>query len=97
MTVTIKPDRMTRTSQAIMRWMGTKSSVYIHSLALILCPVLILFVSWDKIFLFLTFVVSIEAIYQNIFLQMGSNLNSDKLVDIHEDVQEVADELDKDE
>jgi hypothetical protein len=75
--------------------MGTKSSVYIHSGALFLAPLLILFVSWDKIFLALTFVVSIEAIYQNIFLQMGSNLNSDKLVDIHEDVQEVQEDLEE--
>jgi uncharacterized membrane protein len=50
-------------------------------------------VSWDEMLLILTTIVSLEAIYLAIFIQMSVNLASASLREVSEDVAEVQEDV----
>jgi len=49
--------------------------------------------SFDRMLLVLTTVVSLEAIYQNIFIQMTVNRNTQSLQDVEEDLDEIQEDV----
>lgn len=85
------------------RWIGTPQSVLIHTIIFI-CSFLLIFlgVETDKVLLVLTTVVSLEAIYLAIFIQMTVNRNTasleaveEDLDDIQEDVEELSEDVEE--
>ena len=61
--------------EKIILWIGTPMSLIIHTVFFISMLSLIFFgVSSDRILLILTTLVSLEAIYLSIFIQMGVNI-----------------------
>lgn len=49
--------------------------------------------AWDRILLVLTTIVSLEAIYLAIFIQMGVNRTAQSLQDVQEDVEEIQEDV----
>lgn len=90
--------------QAMIRWVGTKQSLVIHIIFFIVMLCLP-FVGVNSSFslLLLTTVVSLEAIFLNIFIQMGVNRHADEqketrmvlsnVKDTIEDVQETMEDV----
>ncbi len=77
-------------------WVGSISSLVVHSILFILCFVLVLFgVPFEKMLLVLTTVVSLEAIYLAIFIQMTVNRNTQSLEEVEEDVAEIAEDVEE--
>jgi uncharacterized membrane protein len=85
------------------RWIGSTSSLFIHTV-LFIFAFLLYFLGFelDNILLVLTTIVSLEAIYLSIFIQMSVNRQARKLhavardVDeIHEDVEEIQKDVDE--
>lgn len=82
-------------------WVGTPTSIVLHSIFFAGIFTLILFgVKIEDILLILTTAVSLEAIYLAIFIQMTVNRNTkaleaveDDIGDIAEDVQELEEEV----
>ncbi|MFA6408031.1 MAG: DUF1003 domain-containing protein [Candidatus Paceibacterota bacterium] len=53
------------------------------------------FVSWDVMLLVLTTIVSLEAIYLAIFIQMTVNRQAQDLADVSEDVEDIQEDLEE--
>ncbi|HEV8601390.1 MAG TPA: hypothetical protein VGQ87_02210 [Patescibacteria group bacterium] len=77
-------------------WIGSSSSIFVHTLFFVGIFVLYLYnVPFQDILLILTTVVSLEAIYLSIFIQMTVNRNTQSLVEVEEDIDEIQEDIDK--
>jgi septal ring factor EnvC (AmiA/AmiB activator) len=87
---------LTDFSHAIMDWIGSVPSLLVHTGLFVGSFSLIVFgVNADHVLLVLTTVVSLEAIYMAIFIQMAINLNSKSLDEVEEDLDEIQEEVDE--
>lgn len=80
----------------LIRWVGTKNSILIHTVFFAFMFGLVLFgIDFDKILLVLTTIVSLEAIYLAIFIQITVNRHSEDLVEVSEDIEEIQEDIDE--
>ena len=78
------------------RWIGSVPSLIVHTLLFAGAFALALFgFDFEVILLALTTVVSLEAIYLAIFIQMTVNKSEDRLDEIAEDVEELEEDLEE--
>lgn len=83
-----------RISLKLTEWVGTPASIVAHTVFFIVTFLLyFLGVSFDKILLVLTTVVSLEAIYLSLFIQMTVNRNTESLEDVGEDIEEIQEDV----
>ena len=81
-------------TDAFIKWIGSLSSLIVHTLLFLLCFVAgLIFGNWDQILLILTTVVSLEAIYLAIFIQMSINRNTESLQAVEKDIEEIAEDV----
>ena len=83
-------------SEKLTKWIGSTKSLVFHTL--IFASALIagfLGVSWSKALLVLTTVVSLEAIYLSIFIQMTVNKNTQSLKEVEADIDEIQEDMDE--
>jgi low affinity Fe/Cu permease len=81
-------------SDKITRWIGSPASIVVHTLFFIGAFAMPFFgASLDRVLLVLTTVVSLEAIYLALFIQMTVNRNTESLEDIEEDVEEMQEDI----
>jgi uncharacterized protein YoxC len=81
----------------ITRWVGSTSSVLLHTILFIisfLLPVIGV-VTFERMLLFLTTIVSLEAIYLSIFIQMSLNMNNQNIEIIQEDIEELGEGIEE--
>ncbi len=88
-------DRIRRLAFAITRAVGSPTSIIVHS---ILFGVSFFaaydgWISWDRMLLILTTIVSLEAIYLSIFIQMTINFTTEDIEEIQEDVGEIQEDV----
>ncbi len=82
--------------EKIARGVGSVVSLYIHTFFFIISFLLIFIgVPADMILLILTTVVSLEAIYLAIFIQMSVNKNTKSLEEVEEDLDEIQVDLEE--
>lgn len=83
--------RMKKVSYAITQWIGTPASIVIHT-AFFIGSLFSYFagIALDKILLVLTTIVSLEAIYLAIFIQMTINRHAEDLEDVTENIEEIS-------
>ncbi len=78
------------------QWIGSTSSLVVHTLFFLSIFSLYFFgFSFDTILLFLTTLVSLEAIYLAIFIQMTVNQNTSALAEVEEDIDEIQTDIDE--
>ena len=84
-------------TDGIMWWIGSIPSLIVHSFIFILAFLLPIFnlVSVDKMLLVLTTVLSLEAIYLAIFIQMSVNRSHEHIEDIRDDIEEIQDDIEE--
>lgn len=81
-------------SRKATRWVGSVESLIFHTTAFAVSFSLYFFgVSFTTILLVVTTIVSLEAIYLSIFVQMTLNKHTDELSDIQEDVGEIQEDV----
>ena len=75
-------------------WVGTTQSLIVHTLLFIGCLLLIL-IGFDsgRVLLILTTLVSLEAIYLSVFIQMTVNRNTKSLEEVEEDIEEIQEDV----
>lgn len=77
-------------------WIWSNSSLIVHTIFFVWCFVLILFgVNFEKILLVLTTIVSLEAIYLAIFIQITVNRNTASLREVEKDIDEIQEDIDE--
>ena len=84
-----------KTAEKATRWIGSTASLTFHTIFFVISFSLPLFkiLDWDKMLLVLTTVVSLEAIYLSIFIQMTVNKNSQDIEIIQEDIDEIQEDI----
>jgi septal ring factor EnvC (AmiA/AmiB activator) len=83
-----------RLSLNLTNWIGTPSSILVHTIFFAGAFSLRLFgVSLDQVLLILTTAVSLEAIYLAILIQMTVNRNTQSLAEVEEDIGEIEEDI----
>ena len=84
-------------ANGIMWWIGSIPSLIFHTIFFIICFALPIFgvVEFDHMLLVLTTVVSLEAIYLAIFIQMSVNKSSEQIEEIQEDIEEISEDIEE--
>lgn len=78
------------------KWLGSTTSLIFHTIIFLAAGSLPLFgVSFDSVLLVVTTLVSLEAIYMSIFIQMAVNKNTADIVEIQEDVDEIQEDIEE--
>ncbi len=84
---------MERLSYKAQHWIGTPQSLVLHTLLFAGFFISVLLgVDFSKMLLVLTTIVSLEAIYLSIFIQMGVNKYGSRLKEVAEDVDDVLED-----
>lgn len=75
-------------------WIGTPASIIIHTVLFIISFALYFWgVPLDEILLAVTTIVSLEAIYLALFIQLSVNKNTQSLEEVEEDIEEIAEDV----
>ena len=90
-----KIELLVRITDGVMWWIGSIPSLIVHSLIFITAFLLPIFgfVEFDKMLLVLTTVLSLEAIYLAIFIQMSVNRSQEHIEDLKDDVNEIQEDI----
>ena len=82
-------------AEKITLWVGSIPSLLVHTAVFLFSFLLPLFglVDFDKMLLFLTTVLSLEAIYLSIFIQLSVNRSHEHIEDLKEDVSEIQEDI----
>jgi uncharacterized membrane protein len=83
--------------EVVTGYIGSMHSIYIHSFLFILFLTLPLFteLSYDYTLLVLTTIVSLEAIYLALFIQISVNRQSKDIEEIQEDVEDISEDIEE--
>ena len=87
--------RIQKTALTATRWVGSPASIIIHTI-LFAGSFIAVFTGWlhlDRMLLILTTIVSLEAIYLAIFIQMTINYTTQELEGVSEDIEEMQEDL----
>jgi uncharacterized membrane protein len=79
----------------ITKWVGSPSSIILHTLLFAVAFILAFLgvVSFDRMLLVLTTIVSLEAIYLAIFIQMTINQQSEAIAEVEQDLDEIQEDI----
>ena len=77
------------------KWIGSIQSVLVHTAIFITAGALAVLeiFPFDKILLVLTTIVSLEAIYLSIFIQMSVNQNTKAIQVVEADIEEISEDI----
>ena len=89
----MKPIR--KTALAVTRWIGSPVSVVVHTVLFIASFLAVHFdyIDFNQMLLVLTTIVSLEAIYLSIFIQMTINYTTQELEEVSEDIEEMQEDI----
>ena len=88
---------MEQGSKNITKWIGSTQSVSLHTILFLVCfglPALGI-MPFERMLLFLTTIVSLEAIYLSIFIQMSLNMSHENIEIMQEDIVEIQKDVDE--
>jgi uncharacterized protein YoxC len=75
-------------------WIGTPASIIVHTILFIVAFALYFVgVPLDEILLAVTTIVSLEAIYLALFIQLSVNKNTQSLEEVEEDIEEIQEDV----
>lgn len=89
------PYQIRRTALRVTRWIGSPASIVIHTF-LFAGSFIAVAAGWlhfDRMLLILTTIVSLEAIYLAIFIQMTINFTTQELAEVSEDIEELQEDV----
>lgn len=91
------PNKVERTALAVTRWVGSPASVVFHTVLFIISFALAFsgVVEFDRMLLILTTIVSLEAIYLAIFIQMTLNYTTDTIEEVERDIDEMQEDVEE--
>lgn len=82
---------------AVTRGIGSPTSIIVHTVIFTLCFIAAWSgaIEWATMLLVLTTIVSLEAIYLSIFIQMSINYTTEDIEEIQEDIDEIQEDVDE--
>jgi len=91
------PKDLEKTALAITRAVGSPRSIVIHTIlfAISFFAAFSGYITFDRMLLILTTIVSLEAIYLAIFIQMTINYQGQDIAEVQEDVEEIQEDVEE--
>lgn len=79
----------------IVHWIGSPTSLWVHTVAFVVSFAVgyLGYAPWDLVLLVVTTIVSLEAIYLAIFIQMTVNRHTQSLAEVEEDLDDIEEEI----
>lgn len=91
-----KPLTLEKIAIRATRWIGSIQSLVVHTAAFVVSFALVAFgVPFDRVLLVLTTVLSLEAIYLSIFIQMSVNRSERRLHAVSKDIDEMQEDIEE--
>jgi uncharacterized protein YoxC len=92
-----QPNTVENTALSITRWVGSPASVVLHTLLFIGSFALAFsgLIEFDRMLLVLTTIVSLEAIYLAIFIQMTLNYQRQTIEAVEKDIDEMQEDVEE--
>ena len=92
-----RPPRLQQTALAATRWLGSPQSIIVHTIvfALSFLFTIVGLVEFDRMLLVLTTIVSLEAIYLALFIQMTVNYTTQTIEAVGEDIEEIQEDVEE--
>ena len=88
--------RISKASDKFVEWIGSPYSLLVHTIFFgIMIALAFSDIGFDKVMLVLTTIVSLEAIYLSIFIQMTVNKHTEDLEEVSEDIDEIQEDVDE--
>ncbi|MFA6273619.1 MAG: DUF1003 domain-containing protein [Candidatus Paceibacterota bacterium] len=88
--------KIEKASDKFVRWVGSPDSLFFHTIFFtIMISLTFSDIGFDKIMLVLTTIVSLEAIYLSIFIQMTVNKHGKELEEVSEDIDEIQEDVEE--
>ena len=88
--------RIGKISRKFIKWIGSTNSLLVHTIFFAIMIYLAFSdIGFDKVMLVLTTIVSLEAIYLSIFIQMTVNKHGEELEGVSEDIDEIQKDVDE--
>ncbi len=83
-------------SEGVSRWIGSSTSLVLHTALFVIAFILPFFgVRFETVLLVMTTIVSLEAIYLSIFIQMSVNRQAKELELVSEDIEEIQEDVEE--
>ncbi len=81
----------------VTQWIGSPQSIVLHTVLFIasFATVLLGLIEFDRMLLVLTTIVSLEAIYLSLFIQMTVNLQGQSIKEVEHDIDEIQEDVDE--
>jgi len=96
MTSKKRKERIKRLSDKFVKWIGSPLSLIVHTIFFgVMIALAFSDIGFDKVMLVLTTIVSLEAIYLSIFIQMTVNKHGEELEEVSEDIEEIQEDVDE--
>lgn len=87
-------NRLENIALSVTRGVGSVTSVIIHTILFMSAFALVLFgFPFDRVLLVLTTIVSLEAIYLSIFIQLSVNYQARAIASVEKDIDEIAEDV----
>ena len=88
---------MRQSASSITKWIGSVTSVVLHTILFVVSFLLPYFgvITFDRMLSVVTNIVSLEAIYLSIFIQMSINLNNENIETLQEDIGEISENIEE--
>lgn len=88
-------EKLRHRALSVTRWVGSPQSVVLHTLVFIasFIAVYLGLLPFERMLLVLTTIVSLEAIYLSIFIQMTINYTTASLVEVGQDIEEIQEDV----
>lgn len=95
-TLNIMKNNLENIALKVTKWIGSIWSLIVHTIVFIFIFLLPQFgISFETVMLVFTSLVSMEAIYLSIFIQMTVNQHSEHIADIAEDVEDIQEDIEE--
>lgn len=89
-------NKLEKIAENITNWIGSVSSLIVHTIFFIISFLLPYFgANTERVLLVVTTIVSLEAIYLAIFIQMSINRTSESLEEVGKDIDELQEDIDE--
>lgn len=93
----MEPTTAQRFALSVTRGIGSPASIAVHTVIFIgsFASAFLGYFAWDAILLILTTIVSLEAIYLSIFIQMTINYQSQSIAEVEKDIDEMQEDVEE--
>ena len=89
-----KQSELEKSAIRITEWVGTPVSIIVHTFLFIIAFLFYYIgVPFETILLVLTTIVSLEAIYLSLFIQLSVNVTKESIEDVEEDIGEIREDV----